>query len=115
MVSDKEPVVTRTAGQIGRLADGLSRDVRGMRAGVEGGLKKAEEISLRTGVLLDSLGPLVDELAVIVDDLESGKNPVGRIATDKKMYGRLILTLKAVRQVVNTIKSDGVALDVDLF
>ena len=86
-----------------------------MRPEVEAGMDKAEKLSVKTGQLLAKLEPLVNELDVMVNAIESGKGPLGLLVNDKQLYSRLITTIETIRKVINTLKQEGAALDVDLF
>lgn len=115
MITERGNTVNRYVSDIHVLARGLKQEVRKVRPQVEAGMDKAEKLSVKTGQLLDKLEPLVNDLDLMVREIESGKGPVGLLVNDKKLYSRLITTIKTIRKVINTLKDEGAALDVDLF
>ena len=115
VITERGSAINRTMSGIHVLARGLKREVRKMRPEVEAGMDKAEKLSVKTGQLLAKLEPLVNELDVMVNAIESGKGPLGLLVNDKQLYSRLITTIETIRKVINTLKQEGAALDVDLF
>jgi len=115
VVTERGNTVGRYVSDIHALARGLKREVRKARPRVEAGLEKAEKLSVNTGRLLAKLEPLINDLDLMVREIESGKGPIGLLVNDKQLYARLIATITTIRKVINTLKEEGAALDVDLF
>lgn len=114
-ITERGTAVNRAVSEIHALARGLKREVRHARPRVEAGLEKVEKLSVNTGQLLAKLEPLINDLDLMVREIESGKGPLGLLVNDRQLYTRLITTIKTIRKVINTLKEEGAALDVDLF
>ncbi|OGJ89470.1 MAG: hypothetical protein A2487_12680 [Candidatus Raymondbacteria bacterium RifOxyC12_full_50_8] len=110
-----EPSLRKNISQAASLSRQGRVLVSANRETVQHTLVKTEDISHQACELMEKLQPQMDRLATLLDETNKGKNSVGKLLADKKLYTETLDTILKVRELLKIMESDGIQLDIDLF